>query len=406
MIDSEMAKLENAAHPAQQLLLVAEAAEARARPRDDVPRPRASRSRRAASRRVYWPTRDLPDRRLRLRGDARGRASRRPRPAVRCLVLPDDDVDPGNRFPTQVVRGDLRHLGQLRRLRRRRERDRARRRRPCRPRRAGPLRDVNVRGTANLIEFASAGRSGASSTSRRRRRSPRAARRLRAVEGGGGEAGRGVGPRLHDPAARPWSTARTGRADFRSLVVAACSHPARSPRSPGGGRARLQPVYIGDSRARGRARPLQRRRPRARPTTSPAARWCRCASSWIASRPPRACAACASTCPMAARAALASRRLSRLACPSAAYTPDALLGLAEDADLDHTRFREECGYAPLTLEQGFARRLRGGEAVACFSAVSTCPRTRRLPAIHFQPPYNGGPIFAKEPPCPGSSAAA
>jgi NADH dehydrogenase len=26
---------------------------------------------------------------------------------LRCLVLPDDRVDPGNRFPTQVVRGDL-----------------------------------------------------------------------------------------------------------------------------------------------------------------------------------------------------------------------------------------------------------------------------------------------------------
>jgi hypothetical protein len=59
---------------------------------------------------------------------------------------------------------------------------------------------------------------------------------------------------------------------------------------------------------------------------------------------------------------LASRTLSRLL-PNAAYTPDALLGLAEDVDLDHTRFREECGYAPLTLDQGFARVFGGGEAV-------------------------------------------
>jgi nucleoside-diphosphate-sugar epimerase len=58
----------------------------------------------------------------------------------------------------------------------------------------------------------------------------------------------------------------------------------------------------------------------------------------------------------------ASRALSRLL-PAAVYTPDALLGLAEDADLDHTRFQEECGYAPLTLEQGFARVFGGGEAV-------------------------------------------
>jgi hypothetical protein len=47
----------------------------------------------------------------------------------------------------------------------------------------------------------------------------------------------------------------------------------------------------------------------------------------------------------------------------AACTPDALLGLADDADLDHALFREECGYAPLTLEQGFAPVFGGGEAV-------------------------------------------
>jgi hypothetical protein len=59
---------------------------------------------------------------------------------------------------------------------------------------------------------------------------------------------------------------------------------------------------------------------------------------------------------------LVSRTLSRVL-PNAAYTPDALLGLSEDADLDHTPFREECGYTPLTLEQGFARVFGGGEAV-------------------------------------------
>lgn len=34
-----------------------------------------------------------------------------------------------------------------------------------------------------------------------------------------------------------------------------------------------------------------------------------------------------------------------------------------ECDLDHTPFHDECGYAPLTLDQGFARVFGGGEAI-------------------------------------------
>jgi hypothetical protein len=41
--------------------------------------------------------------------------------------------------------------------------------------------------------------------------------------------------------------------------------------------------------------------------------------------------------------------------PPSFFSPDALLGLTQDADLDHSQFRAECGYAPLSLDEGFAR---------------------------------------------------
>ena len=72
---------------------------------------------------------------------------------VRCLVLPDDPVDPGNFFPTQVVRGDLRDLDTFAAYG-----DgvnaivHAASATPSAS--ARDLADVNVRGTAHIIEFA------------------------------------------------------------------------------------------------------------------------------------------------------------------------------------------------------------------------------------------------------------
>ena len=51
------------------------------------------------------------------------------------------------------------------------------------------------------------------------------------------------------------------------------------------------------------------------------------------------------------------------ALPPSFFSSDALLGLTQDADLDHTLFREECGYRPLSLDEGFARSFGGGESV-------------------------------------------
>jgi NADH dehydrogenase len=41
--------------------------------------------------------------------------------------------------------------------------------------------------------------------------------------------------------------------------------------------------------------------------------------------------------------------------PPSFFSPDALLGLTQDAELDHSQFGQECGYVPLSLEEGFAR---------------------------------------------------
>jgi hypothetical protein len=48
--------------------------------------------------------------------------------------------------------------------------------------------------------------------------------------------------------------------------------------------------------------------------------------------------------------------------PPSFFSPDALLGLTQDAELDHSQFSQECGYAPLGLEEGFARTF--GKATA------------------------------------------
>ncbi|PYQ41667.1 MAG: hypothetical protein DMF77_15205 [Acidobacteria bacterium] len=48
-----------------------------------------------------------------------------------------------------------------------------------------------------------------------------------------------------------------------------------------------------------------------------------------------------------------------LVLPPSFFSPDALLGLTQDADLDHSQFGQECGYAPLSLEDGFARTFGG-----------------------------------------------
>ena len=276
---------------------------------------------------------------------------------VRSLVLPDDPVDPGGRFPTQVVRGDLTAPGSF---------DaygdgvnaivHAAAAMP--PASAARIRAVNVEGTANMVAFAkrwkirrfvffSAAPPGADADDAFAESKMEAERlvldsgldytilRLALVYGPGG--------------ARP----------FRTLVSRLRRIPLVYPIA-GAGHTRLQPVYIGD--VVGAVELVLSHAAATRKTYNVSGGTMVSlrelvghiakAEGLFRMRVPLPLTLCR----------LASRTLSRVL-PAAAYSPDALLGLSEDADLDHARFREECGYAPLTLEQGFARVFGGGEAV-------------------------------------------
>ena len=52
--------------------------------------------------------------------------------------------------------------------------------------------------------------------------------------------------------------------------------------------------------------------------------------------------------------AMAAARLAVRLSPTFFLTPEALLGLNQDADLDHAPFARACGYAPRTLDEGLA----------------------------------------------------
>jgi hypothetical protein len=43
--------------------------------------------------------------------------------------------------------------------------------------------------------------------------------------------------------------------------------------------------------------------------------------------------------------------------PAGFFSPEAILGLCQDADLDHRELSEECGWSPLALEVGLKRAL-------------------------------------------------
>lgn len=61
--------------------------------------------------------------------------------------------------------------------------------------------------------------------------------------------------------------------------------------------------------------------------------------------------------------ATAAARIAVRVSPSFFLTPEALLGLNQDANLDYTPFAEACGYRPRTLDAGFASEFPlGGRA--------------------------------------------
>ena len=274
---------------------------------------------------------------------------------VRSLVLPDDPVDPGHRFPTQVVRGDLTAPGSF---------DAygegvnaiVHTAAAMPPASAARIRAVNVEGTANLVAFA-------------RRWRIRRFVYLSAAPPGADDAyaaSKVEAERVVVDSGLDYSVLRLalvygpgGARPFRRLVSRMHPIPLVYPIA-GAGHTRLRPVYIGDVVG---AVELVLSTAAATRKTYNVSGGTTVALRELVDRIARAegLRRLRVHLPMTL-CRLASRTLTRLL-PAAAYTPDALLGLAEDADLDHTRFREECGYAPLTLEQGFARVFGGGEAV-------------------------------------------
>ena len=276
---------------------------------------------------------------------------------LRCLVLPDDGDDPGNRFPTQVVRGDLTSLDSFAAYG-----DginaivHAAAAMP--PASASRIRAVNVGGTANLIAFAKLWRI--------RRFVYFSAAPPFPGEHDAYAASKVEAERLVIESGLDYTILRLamvygpgGAAPFRRLVARVKHIPLVYPLA-GGGRTRLQPVYIGDVVAAVQlvlANGVATRKTYnvsggTTVTMRELVGLIAAAERVRRLRVPLPLALCRA----------ASRTLSTLL-PAAVFTPDALLGLAEDADLDHARFHEECGYAPLSLEQGFARVFGGGEAV-------------------------------------------
>ena len=276
---------------------------------------------------------------------------------VRSLTLADDAVDPGHIFPCQVVRGDLTLPGSF---------DahgdgvnaivHAAAAMP--PASAARIRAVNVEGTANMVAFARRWKI--------RRFVYLSAAPPRADAGDAYAESKVEAERLVVESGLDYTVLRLalvygpgGARPFRSLVSRLRRIPLVYPIA-GRGRTRLQPVYIGDvvhavELVLSTAAATRKTYNVSGGTTVDMRELVDRIAKAEGRRRLRV------HLPMAV-CQLASRTLSRLL-PNAAYTPDAMLGLSEDADLDHTRFREECGYAPLTIEQGFARVFGGGEAV-------------------------------------------
>jgi nucleoside-diphosphate-sugar epimerase len=276
---------------------------------------------------------------------------------VRCLVLPADDVDPGNRFPTQVVRGDLRHLDSFVAYG-----DgvnaivHAASASPSAS--AAELGDVNVRGTANMIEFARRWKVGrfvhvSAAAAVSAPASPYGAAQAEAEK-------RVAESGLEFTILRPTMVyGPEGASDFRSLVTLVQSFPLLSP-LPGSGSARLQPVYIGDLV---RAVELVLSNAAARGKTYNVSGASIVQTRELVSRIATAEGLRRFAVPVPLMLCRATAAALRMAVPASVFRPDAILGLAQDAALDHTALREECGYEPLTLEAGFARVFGGGASL-------------------------------------------
>jgi NADH dehydrogenase len=275
---------------------------------------------------------------------------------LRCLVLPDDPVDPGRRFAADVVRGDVSRLdsfasygeGVTTIV------HAAAVMPPGAPDR---MHEVNVRGTANLIAFAQR-------WNIRRIVYLSAVSAAYARKNAYGES-KAEAERLIRESGLDFTILRltmvygpAGGLHFQKLVSLLTRVPLLCP-VPGPGSARLQPVFIEDVV---HAVELALRTPAAQGKTYNVSGGTVLRLRDLIDR-------------IVASKGLRRRRLhvplvlcrvgvSALAVvlPPSFFSPDALLGLTQDAELDHSQFGRECGYAPLSLEEGFARTF--GKATA------------------------------------------
>jgi nucleoside-diphosphate-sugar epimerase len=275
---------------------------------------------------------------------------------VRCLVLPDDPVDPGRRFDADVVRGDVTRLdsflshgeGVTAIV------HAAAVMPPGAPDR---MQEVNVGGTANVIAFA-------------QRWKVRRIIYLSAVSAAYARknaygSSKAEAERLVRESGLGYTILRLtmvygpeGGLHFQKLVSLLRRVPLLCP-VPGPGTARLQPVFVEDVI---QGVELVLRSPAAEGKTynvsgGTVLRLRDLIDRIVAIQGLRRRRL---HVPLALCQAAASALAAVL--PPSFFSPDALLGLTQDAELDHSEFSRECGYAPLSLEDGFARTF--GKAVA------------------------------------------
>ena len=276
---------------------------------------------------------------------------------IRCLVLPDDPVDPARRFAAEVVRGDVTdldsflahgegvttivHAAAV-----------------MPPAPAERMQEVNVRGTANVIAFAQRWKA-------RRLVYLSAVSAAYAKKNAYGSS-KAEAERLVQESGLDYTILRltmvygpAGGLHFQKLVSLLTRVPRLCP-VPGPGTARLQPVFVEDVV---QAVQLALRSPAAVGKTYNVSGGTVLRLRDLLDR-------------IVAAQGLRRRRLHvplalcrlgasglALVLPPSFFSPDALLGLTQDADLDHSQFRAECGYAPLSLDEGFARVFGGGAAI-------------------------------------------
>ena len=268
---------------------------------------------------------------------------------IRCLVLPDDPIDPGRHFAADVVRGDVTRLDSF--LPHGEDVDTVVHAAAVMPPGAPDRKqEVNVLGTANVIAFA-------------QRRKARRLVYLSAVSAAYAKknaygTSKAEAERLVQESGLDYTILRltmvygpSGGLHFQKLVSLLTRVPLLCP-VPGPGTARLQPVFVEDVV---QAVELALRSPAAVGKTYNVSGGTVLRLRDLIDR-------------IVAVQGLRRRRLHvplalcRLAAsglavvlPPSFFSPDALLGLTQDAELDHSQFGQECGYAPLSLEEGFAR---------------------------------------------------